>query len=310
MIPLAVKNVARYLFCRPVKRKAKREWSIAIYLGNTPTAFKSSPTIPNPVLTSQSFARVKAALVADPFMIRRRGNWYMFMEVVSGYTGRGEIGVAESKDGYSWRKCRIVLTEPFHLSYPYVFECGSEFYMIPESRQANSVRLYKATRFPTKWELVRELMSNCQFVDSSIFFTNGYWWLLTAGGKSPNAADTLFLYYSADLMGSWAHHPKSPVIISDPSRARPAGRIVKHRGEIYRYAQDCVPDYGMRVRAFKITHLTTSDYAEEEVLPSPILCGSNSGWNADGMHHIDPHVLDDGTVMACVDGWFWHNHRS
>ena len=39
----------------------------------------------------------------------------------------------------------IVLAEPFHLSYPYVFEWQGSHYMIPESGAAKSVRLYRAS---------------------------------------------------------------------------------------------------------------------------------------------------------------------
>jgi hypothetical protein len=310
MIQQYVRRMLQRLVHRPVKSKALREWSIGIYLGKSPIDFVPPTNVSNPVVTRKHFTNVNADLVADPFMIQRGSLWYMFMEVVNGYTGRGEIGVAESKDGLSWGKCRIVLREPFHLSYPYVFEWNNEFYMLPESRQSNSIRLYKATRFPGKWKLVRELVTNCQYVDPSVFFARGHWWLMTAGGKLSNAADSLFLHYSDDLVGRWIQHPKSPVVVDDPSRARPAGRIREYNGEIFRYAQDCVPDYGLRVRAFRITQLTTTSYAEEEVKESPILYGAKAGWNSDGMHHIDPHVLSDGTFVACVDGWSWRNPQA
>ena len=35
----------------------------------------------------------------------------------------------------------------------------------------------------------------------------------------------------------------------------------------------------------------------------PVLGARNDGWNEMGMHHIDPHLLEDGTWLACVDGW-------
>ena len=30
---------------------------------------------------------------------------------------------------------------------------------------------------------------------------------------------------------------------------------------------------------------------------------TGEGWNKDRMHHVDPHQLEDGSWIACVDGW-------
>jgi hypothetical protein len=73
---------------------------------------------------------------------------------------------------------------------------------------------------------------------------------------------------------------------------------------IIRYAQDDAPFYGKQVRAFEITTLTTTQYAEREVPESPVLQPSGVGWNAKGMHHIDPHRLDDTHWLASVDGHY------
>jgi hypothetical protein len=34
-----------------------------------------------------------------------------------------------------------------------------------------------------------------------------------------------------------------------------------------------------------------------------VLEGSGAGWNGERMHHIDAHRLDDGSWIACVDGY-------
>jgi hypothetical protein len=72
---------------------------------------------------------------------------------------------------------------------------------------------------------------------------------------------------------------------------------------IIRYSQDCYPAYGTQVRAFEIVELTKTTYRERETDVNPILKGSGSGWNCEGMHHVDAHKLDDGSWIACVDGW-------
>ena len=284
--------------------KKHREWSIGIYVGRTP--FDLSPPVDgvdNPVLTGKDVSDVQTDSVADPFMISTSDAWYMFFEVENKQTGKGEIGLAVSDNGMKWSYQKTVLTEPFHLSYPYVFEWMDEYYMIPESHQVTSVRLYKASHFPDRWSLVGTLLSGQAFIDSSIFHYGNKWWLFTEANSVPFRHDNLRLFYSDDLPGSWHEHPASPIIDGNAHLARPAGRVLVRENTIIRYTQDCYPAYGTQVRAFQITELTTTSYHEREACKNPVLVGSGVGWNCCGMHHCDPHFIEEGRWIACVDGW-------
>jgi hypothetical protein len=231
------------------------------------------------------------------------GAWYMFFELMNWRSAKGELGLATSVDGMQWTYQRVVLAEPFHLSYPYVFQWQSDFYMIPESYQAGAVRLYRAGRFPTEWLCVATLLNGPYYADTSVFHHGDKWWLWT-DTSSGFKDDTLRLYYAEDLMGPWREHPQSPLIEGNAYVARPAGRVIANRGRILRYAQTCRPYYGTAVRAFEIAELTPTTYKEEEAGSSPILGPSGTGWNACGMHHIDPYPLGDGRWIASVDGWY------
>ena len=280
-------------------------WSIGIYVGESPLVL--SPLAENPVLTSSAVSDVPAAFVADPFMLKVAGLWHMFFEVMNCRSGKGEIGLAESRDGLQWKYRQIVLREEFHLSYPYVFVWKNDYYMIPESCQVKSVRLYKAVDFPTVWSFERDLLTGDNFQDSSIFRLDNRWWILTDVGSAPYCAGMLRLFYAEDLEGPWTEHPKSPVVIDDPHISRPAGRVLLHCGRAIRYTQECAPVYGSQVRAFEITELTTTSYHEREVDESPVLRASGVGWNQFGMHHIDPHPTDGGRWIASVDGFVWQS---
>jgi hypothetical protein len=274
-------------------------WSIGIYTGSSPLVFEPAPNAANPVLTAKDVTDVRASIVADPLMLKVRGRWYMFFELINCETRKGEIGLATSDDGFRWQYQQVVLAEPFHLSYPYVFEWNGDYYMIPESHQVKEVRLYQASRFPDKWDCVEVLLRGHSFCDSSIVRYREQWWLFTETGL--HRFDTLRLFYSSSLTGPWCEHPKSPIVQRDPHSARPAGRIIAHGDRLIRYAQDCFPSYGKRVRAFEITELTRSSYVEEPVQHT-ILEGNGAGWNESGMHHIDPHPNDEHGWIACVDG--------
>jgi hypothetical protein len=283
----------------------KREvFSIGIYRGKSPFALRPAPDVVNPVLTREDVTDVPADQVADPFLVREADQWHMFFEVVNASTKRGQIAVASSTDCRRWQYQGIVLDEPFHLSYPNVIMWEGGHYMIPESCEANSVRLYKAIRYPFEWEFVGNLLEGRPLVDATPVFHDGKWWLFAASGTAEQwRSAELFLYYADRLTGPWTEHPMSPVIRNDRRIARPAGRIRLVDGKLIRFTQDCHLVYGMLVRGFEITRLTTTDYQERPARRGPVLKPTRSGWNAVGMHHIDSHPLDDGTWIACVDGW-------
>jgi hypothetical protein len=274
-------------------------WSIGIYTGASPLELRPAPGVVNPILTREDVRDVPARFVADPFMVQRGGVWNMFFEVLNQTTERGEIGLATSSDGFSWTYRQIVIAEPFHLSYPCVFEWRDEIYMLPETLVAQAVRLYRAETFPTRWSCVASLIGG-NYADPSIFRHDDKWWLFAC--TTPYQHDTLQLYFADELFGPWREHPANPIVNGNKHDARPAGRVLTFDGKLIRFSQDCVPAYGTQVRAFEIRKLTTTGYVEEELPSSPVLVASGAGWNAAGMHHVDAHLREDGSWIACVDG--------
>ncbi len=274
-------------------------WSIGIYTGASPLRLRPAAGVVNPILTREDVHDVPARFVADPFMVRRAGVWYMFFEVLNQATDKGEIGLATSSDGLSWTYQQIVLAEAFHLSYPYVFQWQRDYYMVPETLGAQAVRLYRAESFPTRWSCVASLVEGT-CADPTIFRGDDKWWMFAC--TTPYQHDTLRLYFADELFGPWREHPLNPIVSGNKHNARPAGRVLTFDGKIIRFSQDCVPAYGTQVRAFEILELTTTSYVEEEVRCSPVLVASGAGWNAAGMHHVDAHLCEDGSWIACVDG--------
>lgn len=276
------------------------DWAIGIYHGSSPFLLSSPSTIVNPVLTAADVTDVPARFVADPFMVCRGGRWYMFFEVLNGASGHGDIGLAVSGDGTEWSYRGIVLDEPFHLSFPYVFAWNDTLYMVPESATAGAIRLYRAAAFPREWELVGELVQG-KLADSAVFHYRGAWWILSCG--APWTHDTLRLFHAPFLPGPYSEHPRSPIVAGNGRAARPAGRMIRAGGEWVRFAQDSDPTYGKAVHAFRITTLTHNDYAECRLDGNGVLRGGSARWNRHGMHHIDAHAQRNGTWIACVDGY-------
>jgi hypothetical protein len=277
----------------------KKNYALGILSGTSPLNLSSPGNVNNPVLTAADVTDVPAVYIADPFLIQRGANWYMFFEVLNRESRKGELAVAESDDGLHWKYSQIILSEPFHLSYPYVFEWENEYYMIPESAEADGIRLYQAEVFPHRWSPVKTILPGC-YADPSIFYHNQKWWLFAAQGH-----DRLYLFFADDFLGPWQEHPQSPLIIGDPHWARPGGRVVLFDGQLIRFAQDDFPTYGLKVHAFGITELSTAAY-EEKLIADSLLKPRGLGWNAGGMHHICPWEIREHQWLAAVDGW---SHR-
>lgn len=271
-------------------------WAIGIYAGNSPLKLTPhSSATRQPVLSATDVTDATAKFVADPFLVRKGGQWLMFFEVLNSGTKRGEIAYASSDDAIGWRYEKIILREAFHLSYPYVFEVDQCFYMIPESSEARSIRLYRAVDFPEKWVLVTELLRG-DYRDSSLIHKDGRWWLFALRNNS-----VLSLHFADELLGPWTEHPLSP-LTKDPRLVRPAGRIIQDGNRLLRYSQDGQLTYGHSVVASEITELTPLSYAENLTSDLPIIGPSRQGWNANGMHQIDAQNDENGRWIAAVDG--------
>jgi hypothetical protein len=277
----------------------REHWSIGIVEGTSPFSFDVRARV-NPVLTAADVTDVPAKFVADPFLLRNAAGWFLFFEVYNRRTRQGDLAYATSTDTRAWTYRRIILDEPFHLSYPYVFEWQGQYYLIPESFEARSVRLYRATKFPGEWQFVTELIRDRELVDNSIAHFNGRWWLFSCETSN----ETLRLFHADDLQGPWIEHRASPIVRGDPHRARPSGRALVHDGRLYRYTMDVAPPIGThRVFAYEITGITPETYSERLVQDAPILEPAGNGWNGEAMHQIDPVQLTDDRWIASVDGF-------
>jgi hypothetical protein len=296
VVVIALSLVPNRVVAQEIKDTRPHLWSIGIVEGSSPFSLKERIGFPNPRFTAMNLSVPPSLFVADPFMVREQGVFYLFFELFNDISHKGEIGVASSSDGYSWRYGGVVLKEPFHLSYPYVFKHKGRYYMIPESRAASVVRLYRAKSFPLSWELDTTLFEG-PYADSSIVHYDDRWWIF-----SERQAYTLTIWHSARLQGPWTQHPVSPLYTEDRSRTRPGGRILNLDDKLIRFSQDNVGGYGKRVRAFEILELTTTTFRERAVQPDPLFAPTGNAWRFNGMHHVDPMRLGNGRWMAVVDG--------
>lgn len=203
---------------------------------------------------------------ADPFVISRDGADYCFVEDFDYRTQRGRISVLELGPARA-RLLGSVLEEPFHLSFPFLFEHAGSLFMIPETSENRDIRVYRCVDFPMRWELHRVLMSNVSAVDTMLFRHDGKWWLLT--NLAPQAHDDqgaeLLIFHADDPFASdWTAHPDNPIYI-DPTLARNGG-LLADQGQLHRVGQrQGFRQYGAGATIFRIDEITPSRYRETPV---------------------------------------------
>ena len=154
----------------------EKRWSIGVYAGGSPLTL--SPAASEPVFTADRVSDIPARFVADPFLVRDGGAWNMFFEAFNAASSQGDIGWATSPDAMHWTYQRIVLDEPFHLAYPYVFRADDAYYMVPDNG-TDAVRLYRADPFPSRWRFVADLVRGGAVIDPSVVYHD------RGGGCSP-----------------------------------------------------------------------------------------------------------------------------
>jgi len=273
------------------------QWSIGIYEGMSPFSLQNPKRVSNPVLSSRNVKEVEASFVADPFMIIHDGKYYLFFEVMNKESGKGEIAYAESIDCLKWTYKKRIISERFHLSYPNVFEWEGSYYLIPESSEDYSVRLYKASRFPDKWEYKCKLLTDAPYIDPTVFRYTNKWWMYVSTPEN----DVLNLYYSDYLISGWKPHRLNPIVHSNKTISRPGGKVFSYNNKLYRLCQDCDPYYGIQLFAIEITRLSENEYTEVQISKKTVLSKGDADWNRAGMHHADLHLINNKWI-SLVDG--------
>jgi hypothetical protein len=232
----------------------------------------------------------------DPFPVQHQGAEWIFFEEYRFDDRRGTICAiqVDPRTGRPVGTAVPALSQPHHLSYPHVFEWEGALFMVPESAQARTVDLYRCVRFPDGWRHEATLLRSVRAVDPTIHFEAGKWWLFANVGaeEAAHCHDELFLFHAPAPTGPWTPHRGNPVV-SDARCARPAGRLFRWGGNLYRPAQDCSGHYGFGVKIQRVLRLDEEAYVETtdaQMLPEwhPGLLGT--------------HTLNRGPGITAIDG--------
>lgn len=229
------------------------------------------------------------AFIADPFAHHHDdGSLTVFVEALDYRIKRGEIHYYHYSPTFELLGQGVALAAAYHLSYPLILTHKGETYMLPEAHRTGKLTLHRATDFPTGWQPIADLLP-LPAIDASPIVHNGKWWMFfSLPGENLRPLRELHLAYADDLFGPWTLHAANPVR-TGLNGSRMGGTPFIHAGELYVPMQDCSTTYGGAITMLKVTTLSTTAFAAEQV------------------RHITPEAFhpsfSDGmhTLSACGD---------
>lgn len=211
---------------------------------------------------------------ADPFVVEVEGKIFIFAELYDYTRGRGVIGYYELDN--LEKKWRIAINEPYHLSYPHIYQKGNDIYLMPEAIASQSLYCYRAISFPDKWEKLEPIRKNVRYADTSIFEWKDKELALTYRMLENGQYDLVLL----DLQDQ----TKDKVIeLTDIDLRRPGGKICSK--ECIRVAQNCREGYGKGLIFYHYNIDQYGNYTEKEIERlSPEQMTLSKNLYLDGMH--------------------------
>ncbi len=282
-LPLLFNNIKHYIRLRWPRNK-KIQWFLATRNADAKLNHFDNATFTIPP---------KDRFYADPFLVNQNGNQYVFFEELIYENKNAHISVGQLTDG-KLSDIKPIIIEKFHMSYPFTFKEGEQWFMIPETRQDNSVRLYECTRFPDQWQLKSKLLENVELLDSTIHQQEGVYYLFANRyhAERNTSNECLVVYFADDLLGPWLPHPQNPLTINI-SNSRPAGKIFKAKNKLIMPTQNSAVRYGHGIN-FNEIEISKTHFSMKKVNSlSPSWLKHNLGshtWNEDnGVVITDAH---------------------
>ena len=209
---------------------------------------------------------------ADPFFSLNGAK--VRVEALSATSGLGDIIEIDLQDREKFSVC---LTGN-HYSYPFPFLHERKEHLLPEVASHSSQYFFDLSESPAVKKSVIGL-SGKRIVDATLFEYKEYFYLFF--GENDLAANVLNLYVAEDVNGEFRRHPKSPICMT-PTAARMGGRLILHKGKIFRFGQNNNRGYGASLTVSEIIKLSPVFYEEK-------VCGSLQIDDFKGPHTIDYH---------------------
>ena len=203
--------------------------------------------------------------VADPFIVEDNDKVYVFYELYDYFKGKGVIAYSLVEQNRASTP-NIIIEEKVHLSFPFIWKDGENYYIMPESSGDSNLVVYVASEFPVKWIKHSILLNDVKLCDSVRFDTlkRNETYIISS------SMDTQKEYYWCDVTNKlYKDENGKPRFIKDLSSGsigiRNAGAILRLDDNLYRPGQ--VSDHNNYGHGLSIWRLTP-DLSDDECVYS------------------------------------------
>ena len=120
----------------------------------------------------RSIPRSEGYWYADPLTFKYDDEWYLFTEAYDQEKCIGRIAVSLIGRNGSVSTPKVIISEDYHMSFPFVFDWRGGIYMIPETSDNNTINLYRCVHFPFDWKLEAQFHTSKPVVDTIVVEKN------------------------------------------------------------------------------------------------------------------------------------------
>jgi hypothetical protein len=164
---------------------------------------------------------------ADPFLLKTGADLWCYYESLPNPGAKGSVSrflLKPSEISEEWVvDTQEVISESWHLSYPYCWEEEGTIYVLPESASNKIIKIYRLKGDNETFEFYSDVRINDCLLDVNLSKENDWYFLW---GTRQHPIDTvgsgiLTLYKSASLRGPWIN--VNPCLSWDDNFSRNAG---------------------------------------------------------------------------------------
>lgn len=183
---------------------------------------------------------------ADPFVIEETDSEYIVLAEEMQVNKKGRIvRLIVRKSDFLLLDCQVLLDLDTHLSFPNFIKTQDGIFLYPENGASGQLTFYK---YGETLEKVSQLQ-NTEVYDSTIFFLDGFYWLLCTQEPNPNG-NILSVFSSKEPISGYQ---KIQEIEFPDNIARRAGNVFCWKENLISPAQVCNKYYGEGISLQQIT---------------------------------------------------------
>ncbi len=244
--------------------------------------------------------------LADPFLFEKDNITYLFYELFDLITCKGCIAYSILTNDYSATSPKIIIKDiRHHFSFPYIFETKDGVFIMPETCDTDSVKIYKAENFPDKWVEFKTLIRDSFSVDSIFLNYDNNDYLLCSEQYRFPPKDKVISCFVKNVMYSFNNNKLEArdghIVSVGDNGIRNAGKVFQFNQRIIRAGQNSTGGkYGKGICFFEIE--SVEPYKEK--LIKTINCEElekHIEFNGESKHLIGTHTYNSTSQFEVVD---------